>query len=71
MQAVIREVVYGCQGDEKPTSWGMAGLDRGKIKDICFVWPFHTQFEHCGFAMADILKIEGFNLEIELTDEIL
>ena len=51
--------------------WGMAGLDRGKIEDICFVWPFHTLFEHCGFAMSDILKIEGFNLEIELTDEIL
>lgn len=71
LRAVVRHVVYGCQGDEEPTPWGMAGLDWEKIKDICFIWPFHTLFEHCGFAMADILKIEGFNLEIELTDEIL
>ena len=64
LQAVIRNVVYGCEGDEEPTPWGMAGLDWKKIQNICFVWPFHTLFEHCGFAMSDILKIKGFNLEI-------
>lgn len=71
LQAVIREVVYGCQGDEEPTPWGMAGLDWEKIKDICFNWPFHTLFEHCAFAITDILKIKKFDIKIELTDEIL
>ena len=71
LQATIREVVYGCQGDEEPTPWGMAGLDWEKIKGICFNWPFHTLFEHCSFAITDILKIKKFDLKIELTDEIL
>ena len=71
LQATIREVVYGCQGDEEPTPWGMAGLNWEKIKGICFNWPFHTLFEHCAFAITDILKIKKFDLKIEMTDEVL
>lgn len=71
LQAVIREVVYGCQGDEEPTPWGMAGLDWEQIKGICFNWPFHMLFEHCAFAITDILKIKKYDLKIELTDEVL
>ena len=71
LQAVIREVVYGCQGDEELTPWGMAGLNWEKIKGICFNWPFHTFFEHCAFAITDILKIKKYDLRIELTDEVL
>ena len=69
LQAVIREVVYGCQGDEEPTPWGMAGLDWEKIKGICFNWPFHTLFEHCAFAMTDILRIQKYDLKIELGND--
>lgn len=71
-EAVIRECVYGCQGEEEFTSWGgVMCLDREKVKDILFVRPFHNIYDFCGFAMTDLLKVKKFNLEIELTDEIL
>lgn len=71
-EAVIREYVYGCAKDEKPTSWGdVMCLDREKVKDICFVWPFHNIYDFCGFAMTDLLKIKKFDLIIKLTDEVL
>ena len=71
-EAVVRECVYGCGGDEKPTSWGdVMNLDREKVKDICFVWPFHNIYDFCGFAMTDLLKIKKFDLVVELTDEVL
>lgn len=71
LNAVIRHVVYGCQGNEEPTPWGMAGLDREKIKDIRFVWPFHSLFEFCNFSIIDILKIKKFNITIKVEDEVL
>ena len=71
LQAIIHDVVYGCQDGEEPTPWSMAGLNWEMIKGICFNWPFHTLFEHCAFAITDILKIKKYDLTIELTDEIL
>lgn len=71
-EVAIRDWVYGCHGDEEPTSWGdVMHLDREKVKDICFVWPFHNIYDFCGFAMEDLLKIKKFDLVIELTDEVL
>ncbi len=71
LNIIIRKVVYGCEGNEKPTPWSMAGLDEKMIKDICFNWPFHNLFEFCGFAMTDILKIKKFNIVIKVEDEVL
>ncbi len=71
-EAVIREHVYGCHGDKAFTSWGdVMHLDREKVKDILFVWPYHNIYDFCCFAMTDLFKIEKFNIEIEVTDEIL
>ena len=71
-EATIREYVYGCHGEEAFTSWGdVMCLDREKVKDILFVWPYHTIYDFCSFAMTDLFKIKKFHLEIELTDEIL
>ena len=71
-EAVIRECVYGCMGEEEFTSWGdVMCLDREKVKDILIVRPFHNIYDFCGFAMTDLLKVQKFHLEIELTDEIL
>ena len=71
-EVAIRDWVYGCHGDEEPTSWGdVMHLDREKVKEICFVWPFHNIYDFCGFAMTDLLKIKKFDLVIELTDEVL
>lgn len=55
--------------DEEPgtKSWGcVMNIDREKTADICFCWPFHTLLDFCGFCMEDILKIESFNLEVEV-----
>ena len=59
-------------GEEEFTSWGdVMCLDREKVKDILIVRPFHNIYDFCGFAMTDLLKVQKFHLEIELTDEIL
>lgn len=71
-EGAIRECVYGCEPDEPFTSWGdVMCLNRDKVKDILFVRPFHNIYDFCCFAMTDLLKVKTFNLEIELTDEIL
>lgn len=70
--ALIRECVYGCEANEVFTSWGdVMCLDREKVKDILFVWPYHTVYDFCCFAMTDLFKIKKFNIKIEMTDEIL
>lgn len=71
LNMIIRKVVYGCESNEEPTPWSMAGLDKKQIKDICFNRPFHNLFEFCGFAMNDILKIKKFNIVIKVEDEVL
>lgn len=71
LNMIIRKVVYGCESNEEPTPWSIAGLDKKQIKDICFNWPFHNLFEFCGFAMNDILKIKKFNIVIKVEDEVL
>lgn len=71
-ESVIRECVYGCDKDEEFTSWGdVMCLDREKVKDILFVWPYHNIYDFCCFAMTDLFKIKEFKTKIEMTDEIL
>ena len=58
--------------DEEPEkkSWGcVMNIDREKTKEICFCWPFHTLLDFSGFCMEDILKIEWFNMKVEVSYE--
>lgn len=73
MEGYVEDMLWGHMlKDEEPgvKSWGcVMNVDREKTKDICFCWPFHTLLDFCGFSLEDILKIERFNMEVEVNYE--
>ena len=73
VERMIVEALYGFlkNGEVDRYSWisFREESDRGKVKDICFVRPFHNLYDFCGFSMQDILKIKQFRLNVEMVYE--
>ena len=69
----LEDVLCGAFVYEDPElrSWGrMMTIDYEKTKHIVFCWPFQHFLEDECFSMEDILKIDKFNMEIEMCYEI-
>lgn len=73
MERCVEDMLWGeTLKDEDPgkKSWGcVMNIDREKTAGICFCWPFHTLLDFCGLCMEDILKIERFDMEVEVNYE--
>lgn len=73
VQRKIIETLYGFteKGEVDTVSW-ISFRDeavRERLKDTCFVRPFHNLYDFCAFSMQDILKIKQFKPNIEILYE--
>lgn len=63
----VSNVLWGSSYEEDPKlrSWGHDCLmDMEAVKDICFVWPFHSLVSHEYMALSDLIKIRGYKESI-------
>lgn len=63
----VSNVLWGssCEEDPKSRSWGHDCLmDTEAVKDICFVWPFHSLVSHEYMALSDLIRIKGYKESI-------